>query len=550
LNFETGIIAGTPPAAGHFDFTVQAVDRALASGTRNCSIQVRSSMGAPPVLVSITPATVTAGPSEFRITVNGRNFTAPSSVARGSIVQLDGADLLTTFGSASQLSAIVPAGVITVPGQAAVRVVTYNPPGEAPMISESVTLTISPPALTIATTTLPAAVVDAPYEQALAASGGRMPYKWAVVDGAVPAGFSLDETTGVLSGRLAAPGAFRFTVRVMDAAQATHTRELTLESGTQLAVASPAGLSPGTIGSEFAQSMTAAGGVEPYQWTILSGSLPTGLAFSSGGLLSGTPTEPGSFSFNVRVTDRDGRSASRAYTMVVLPSSPPRLSVSGLGESIAPAQQPRVILELDAPYPLPLAGRLTVEFVPAPGIQADDRSIQFSTGGRAVDFTVPANQTRAVFSVPELALQTGTVAGSISLGITVRSNGIELVPTRLAVHNFRVDQQAPVVTSVRLNRTAAGFDVAVNGFSTNREVTQATFRIMPPQGSSAAPVEFTLQVADAARRWYQDAASLNFGSQFTFVQPFTVQSGSEQVGSVSVTLSNSIGNSQSNSATF
>jgi hypothetical protein len=236
--------------------------------------------------------------------------------------------------------------------------------------------------------------------------------------------------------------------------------------------------------------------------------------------------------------------------MTVLPSSTPRLSVTGLAESVGPAQQPPVILELNAPYPLPLTGRLTVEFAPANGIQADDRSIQFSTGGRAVDFTVPANQTRAVFSVPELALQTGTVAGAISLGVTLRAAGVDLVPTRLALHNLRVDQQAPVVTSVRLNRTATGFEVAVSGFSTNREVTQATFRVMPPQGSGAEPVEFTLQVADAARRWYQDAASLAFGSQFTFVQPFTVQSGSEQVGSVSVTLSNSIGNSQSGSATF
>jgi hypothetical protein len=550
LNAETGAIAGTAPSAGTFDFTLRVTDRAAAAATRACTIRVQTPGGAPPVLVNISPASVAAGPSEFRITVMGRNFTAPSATARGSIVQLNGADLLTSFTSATQLSAVVPAGITTIPGQAAIRVVTYNSPSEAPLFSESVTLTITPPVLTIATTQLPDAVVDAPYEQALSASGGRQPYTWSLAGGTLPPDFTLDAATGVLKGQLATAGSFAFTVRVTDAAGATSTRDLTLASGTQLSVASPAGFSPGTVGAEFAQTMTGAGGSPPYQWTILSGALPGGLSFSSGGLLSGTPTEAGSFSFNVRVIDRTGRAASRAYTLVVLPATMPRLNVIGMGDSVAPAQQPRIILELDAPYPLPLAGRMTVEFAPASGIEADDRSMQFSTGGRAVDFTIPANQTRAVFPAPELALQTGTVAGSISLGITLRAAGVDLIPARLSVHQLRLDAQPPTVSSVAMTRTASGIEVIVDGFSTIREVTQATFRFTPAAGSSAQPLELTVPMTAAAQRWYRDPASVSFGSQFRLVQPFTMQSGSEQVGSVTVTLSNSVGASQPAQARF
>jgi hypothetical protein len=45
----------------------------------------------------------------------------------------------------------------------------------------------------------------------------------------------------------------------------------------------------GKIGIAFSQTITATGGVAPYTWDAI-GTLPPGLAFSSGGVLSGTPT--------------------------------------------------------------------------------------------------------------------------------------------------------------------------------------------------------------------------------------------------------------------
>ena len=51
----------------------------------------------------------------------------------------------------------------------------------------------------------------------------------------------------------------------------------------------------------------ATGGVTPYSWSVVSGSLPTGLSLgSSSGTISGTPSASGTSNFTVRVTDSQG----------------------------------------------------------------------------------------------------------------------------------------------------------------------------------------------------------------------------------------------------
>lgn len=65
-----------------------------------------------------------------------------------------------------------------------------------------------------------------------------------------------------------------------------------------------ASLNEGFVGVAYNQQMTATGGVAPYTWTLLSGTFPTGLSMSSGGLISGTPTVTASAtSLQFKVTD-------------------------------------------------------------------------------------------------------------------------------------------------------------------------------------------------------------------------------------------------------
>lgn len=76
-------------------------------------------------------------------------------------------------------------------------------------------------------------------------------------------------------------------------------------------------LPSGTVGVAYSQTLSVTGGVRPYAWTVASGSLPPGTTLSSTGVVSGTPTAGGSFSFTLRVTDAASQSATKALTVQV-----------------------------------------------------------------------------------------------------------------------------------------------------------------------------------------------------------------------------------------
>lgn len=90
---------------------------------------------------------------------------------------------------------------------------------------------------------------------------------------------------------------------------------------------SPATLPNAHIGTPYSQTITASspnGGAAPYTFTVVSGSVPPGLALSPGGTLAGTPTVAANYDFTVRATDSNGFTGQRDYTVVVeihLPSA-------------------------------------------------------------------------------------------------------------------------------------------------------------------------------------------------------------------------------------
>jgi hypothetical protein len=101
----------------------------------------------------------------------------------------------------------------------------------------------------------------------------------------------------------------------------------TIEKGSTappLAIATTT-LPGGTVGVAYSQSLTAAGGTTPYTWSIVGGSLPAGLALNAAtGLISGTPTTPGTVSFTAQVVDSASPqgSAQRGLSIAVVGSLP------------------------------------------------------------------------------------------------------------------------------------------------------------------------------------------------------------------------------------
>ncbi len=82
----------------------------------------------------------------------------------------------------------------------------------------------------------------------------------------------------------------------------------------------------GKVGIAFSRTITATGGVSPYTWASV-GTLPPGMAISSGGVFSGTPTTLGTYTFALNATDANGCVGSKPYVMVVV--TPKRTQIRG-----------------------------------------------------------------------------------------------------------------------------------------------------------------------------------------------------------------------------
>jgi len=66
----------------------------------------------------------------------------------------------------------------------------------------------------------------------------------------------------------------------------------------------------GTVGTAYTQTLNATGGTSPYTFAITSGSLPPGLSLSSSGVISGTPTATGVYTFSFQATDSASATAT------------------------------------------------------------------------------------------------------------------------------------------------------------------------------------------------------------------------------------------------
>lgn len=178
--------------------------------------------------------------------------------------------------------------------------------------------------LNILTTTLPNGQVSSAYNHALTAEGGTGSYTWSLASGSLPAGLTLSPS-GVISGTPSAPGVAGFTVQISDSSS-TDTQSLAIiVAPSSPPVITTTTLPNGMAGSSYSTTLSASGGVLPFQWALQSGQLPPGLSLSVAGAISGVPTTPGAYSFTVQVQDSFNQIASQALS---LPVSPPSTGLS------------------------------------------------------------------------------------------------------------------------------------------------------------------------------------------------------------------------------
>ena len=528
LDQNTGVISGTPTATGTFSFPVQVTDSTKATATGTVSLSVITA----PLAITTTPPIFngTVGVAYVQ-TFRASGGTSPYtwSISSGSTGDL------TLDPSTGNLQ-----GTPQTPGTLNFTVQVTDAARQ--IASQSYSLLVSAPALTLTLgSALPAGTVGTSYSQRIqaTATGGVPPYTWAIASGSsLPPGLSFTPSTLTVTGTPTAAGSFTFNLEVRDSSSSVTSRPVGITiNAPGLSLTTPRQLPDGTLNQSYTASVAASGGQPPYRWS--ASGLPGGITINATtGQLSGTPTAAGNFGVAITVSDSALTNVSDRFTLNINLPTPPTATLSGLPGSLSPAQQYPITITLSGTYPAPITGQAILTFAPESG--PTDRTVQFASGGTIANFTIPVGSTTN--DLP-LAVQTGTVAGAITVSLRLVAGGIDITPSPAPFINGQIARAAPVIRSVTVNRSGNTLNLVITGYSTAREVTQGVFAFNAASGqtlqSSASSI--TIDMNTLFSNWFQDPNNSQFGSVFTLTQPFTVTGDVNAVIPTKVTLTNRTG---------
>jgi len=308
LNPTTGMISGIPIAPpGTFPFTVRVADTSGQQDTKDLTVRVTPTT--PPQITTTSLPSGTAGQSyNQRVQATGGIGSLTWIISAGS---LPPGLVLTQSGPAGGTISGTP----TSGGSFTFTVKITDSVGQNDTQDLSINLT----PLSITTPSLPSGSIGQVYNQTIQTIGGVAPLNFSISQGSLPAGLTLGQTTGVISGTPMLPGGqSSFTVRVQDAGGQSATKALSIT----INVPAPPHITTttlpgGTVGQAYSQTLQATGGTGALTWSLSGGSLPAILSLSPAGVISGTPTTAGNKNFTVRVTDALNQSDTRDLSIAI-----------------------------------------------------------------------------------------------------------------------------------------------------------------------------------------------------------------------------------------
>jgi hypothetical protein len=243
---------------------------------------------------------------------------------------------------------------------------------------------------------------------------------------------------------------------------------------------------------------------------------------------------------NLQITLKNPTTGSVSTALAFTVSAPTLSGSLTAPPTTAPGTQPTLNFTLPNAYPVDLTATLTISLQSSisSGV-TDTQNVLFANGSNTFTFVIKAGTT----TVPTIQLSAGTVAETITVTPTLFIGDVNVTPDGLAPATIDVPAQVPQTTTTTLTRSGSQLTVTVIGFSNTREIVSAAFHFVPSPGATLTQSDFSPAVNGIFSTWYAGEGSLTYGSSFTYTQVFDVSDTAANIGSVQVTLTNTVGTS-------
>jgi YVTN family beta-propeller protein len=510
-------------------------------------------VGQAPAITSASSATCTVGAlCSFTVTAIG----TPLPVIGETGALPNGVNFNTSTGVLSGTPAAGTGGIYTISFTAS--------NGTLPNATQTFTLNVfQPPAITSANNTT--FTVGSAGSFTVTVTG--FPAPTFIEAGTLPSGVTFNPATGVLSSTTAAgpPGIYPITITAANgiapnAPQAFTLTLISTQTTTRITGISP---NPSIVGQPVTVSYSvtinglssAVPGTETVRVTDSTGASCTGTV--AAGSCALVPLAVGPDTMTATYSG-DGTYSTSQQSVTTAFSIVPTVSLTGLSATASPTLPTSVGVSLNAPTPVQLTGTLTLSFQStAAGTPANyiDPGTQFAAGGITLNFTIPIGATTATLA-QNGAIQQGTTAGSLIVTLTslVAGSVSVALPQPNPGLSVVVPSIAPSITAgsgTITGLTSSGFNVELDAYSTTRDLISATFTFQAANGTTlngGNPPPVLLQSIAAV--WFSSTSGVQVGSSFHLKVPFTFNGDTSALGTVTVTLTNSVGTSTSTTISF
>lgn len=462
LNSGTGALYGTATSPGEYKFTIRASNRVGYYDFTQATITV----GEEPKVLSARTIEITKGVS-FAEDISIEAYPAPEYTLLSGALPFGLA--LTQNGSLE--------GTPLQDGKFEFKVRAQSWAGITD--SETITLEVlSAPTIEVAQMATQVVVADAFAGEVSSAAYPAASYSLA--SGALPSGVTLNSVTGELSGQPTEVGEFDFVLRASNKVGHDDTEPVTLLVGEI-----PAQIESQSLETNRGASFSADFAIEAFpapSYSLASGSLPAGMLLSTAGVLTGSPTEHGKFTFTISASSWAGTTQSEVITFEV--NSAPELKDANVDNQVSLASEYSAEVSVES-YPaatyelasgsLPSGVTLNAVTGQISGITTQSGTFEFvvravnelgtftfdpytiMVGAKPGDFSNlgPFELRKGVsykadYSVPAVPTpKYSLTSGALPSGLQLLENGqIEGTPTAAGIFEFKIEAKSWAGTTV------------------------------------------------------------------------------------------------------